>query len=188
MALGLLVLLSAGAAGCAATTTRRATAPATSGPDDLASTRAQAALAQCPPGVSTALPDLVLPCLGGGPAVRVRTAPGRPTLVNFYNVFCPPCQDEIPLLVRYREQAGAVGLVGVDAEDRTSDALAFVRDFGSRWPVVEDPDGRLFRQFAGGWPVTVAVEADGTLAGSPHVGAFKSVADIEQYVAAAFGS
>lgn len=148
---------------------------------DLERLRAQAALAPCPPGVALDLPALSLPCLDGRGDIAVATAPQRPQLVNFYNALCAPCQKEFPLLTAYEQRPNAIAIVGVDAQDTEETALAFARDFQARWPVVLDTDGRLFRQYAGGWPVTIAVRPNGSLAGSPHVGAFKSVAEIEAF-------
>lgn len=185
-ALSILAVMTAGSACVSSSSVDARTRPPTA--DDTADLRIKAELDHCPTGISHELPNLRLPCLGGGPTVVVQKAPGSALLVNFYNTTCPPCQDEFPLLAEYTKQAGAIALLGVDAEDRTSDALHFVRDFGAHWPVVEDPDGRLFRQFAGGWPVTVAIKPDGSVAGTPHVGAFHDVAEIQRYVATSLAS
>lgn len=179
-ALALVVLLS-GCSGQRPATT--ATAPGASGNApgaDLTALRRQAALEPCPPGISTALPDRSLACIGGGPAVRVKAAPGRAHLVNFYNTACGPCQDEFPVLRSYAATAGATPLLGVDAEDSPTAELAFLRDFKAHWPAVSDPQGELFRTFAGGWPVTVAVRADGSVAAS-HTGPFRSVGQLQTF-------
>ena len=65
--------------------------PAPSGEPALERLREAAALQSCPEGLGPELPALVLPCLGGGPAVDLRAAaPGRPTLVNVWATWCPP--------------------------------------------------------------------------------------------------
>jgi thiol-disulfide isomerase/thioredoxin len=156
----------------------------------VAALREQASLAACPPALSTDLPALTLRCIGDGRPVRVAGAPGRPLLLNFYNTACAPCQEEFPVLLRYMRTRPRVTVVGVDAEDSTVDELAFLRDFNAHWPAVSDPDGRLFRKYAGGWPVTVAVRADGTLAGGRagvHVGRFHSVAEVRALAQRAAG-
>lgn len=144
----------------------------------LAVLRQQANLDPCPPALTTDLPTMTLSCIGDGKAMPVHGAPGRPILVNFYNTPCGPCQAEFPLLVRYQATRPTVGLVGVDAQDTSTHELAFVRDFKATWSVVSDPQGRLFRKYAGGWPVTIAVAADGTRTGV-HAGKFKTLADVE---------
>lgn len=152
----------------------------------LAGLRQQAGLADCPPALSTDFPALSLACIGSGRTLPVRGAPGRPLLVNFYNTNCAPCQDEFPTLAAYQAGQPEVGLVGVDAQDDPVSELAFVRDFKATWPAVSDPHGRLFRKYAGGWPVTIAVRANGTLSGV-HVGRLKTLADVQALAGTAQG-
>lgn len=152
--------------------------------------RQQAELAACPPALTSDLPALTLRCIGDGRPLHVAGAPGRPLLLNFYNTACAPCQEEFRVLLRYMRTSPAVTVVGVDAEDSTVDELAFLRDFKAHWPAVSDPDGRLFRKYAGGWPVTVAIRADGTLGGgraAVHVGRFKSVSEVQALAQKAVG-
>lgn len=140
----------------------------------LTELRKQAALAPCPPALGNELQALTLTCIGDGSTIAVSGAPGRPLLVNFYNTICPPCQSEFPLLAQYQAGRPEVGLVGVDALDDPVSELAFVRDFQA----VSDPEGELFRRYAGGWPVTVAFRADGSR-GGVHVGELTSLDQIK---------
>lgn len=135
---------------------------------DLAPLREAAALEPCPPGIGKELPDLVLPCLGGGDVVRLQGAgPGIPLLVNAWGTWCSPCKREIPELVLFAARAkGKVGVVGVLSQDEPEKGLAFSRDFGIHYPSVVDDDGVFFRSYSAGPPVTVFVAADGTI---PHV-------------------
>lgn len=153
---------------------------------DFAPLRARAALGPCPAGLSPALPDLTLPCLGGGPAVSLRGTPtGRPTLVNVYGSWCGPCQREMPVLRAFHESTSAVDLVGIDSEDDTSNALHFAIDLGQHWPAVVDDDGRVDRFFGVGPPKTLFVDGTGAIV---HVkrGEYTSVealkADVLRYL------
>lgn len=170
---GALVLGSRGGGA----STRQAVGP------DLAPLRAAAALAPCPAGVSPALPDLLLPCLGGGPPVRLSAAaPGRPTVVNLWAVWCEPCQRETPLLVDLHRRAGdRLGMLGVVTESETDLSLHFSQDFGIRYPSVEDDAGVLFRRYAGGLPVTLFVDARGRVAGT-KTGGIASRAELDGLV------
>jgi thiol-disulfide isomerase/thioredoxin len=143
---------------------------------DLAPLRAAAALAPCPGGVGR-VPHLVLPCLGGGPAVTLDGPPsGVPTLVNVYGSWCSPCQREMPVLVAFAARAkGRVALLGVDTEDEPRLALLFAKDLGQHWPAVVDDDGALLRHYASGPPVTLFVDPAGTIA-FVHRGPFASLA------------
>ena len=153
---------------------------------DFGPLRTQAALQPCPAGLSAGLPDLTLPCLGGGAAVSLRGTPtGRPTLVNVYGSWCGPCQREMPVLRAFHESTTAVDLVGIDTEDDTSNALHFAIDVGQHWPAVVDDDGRVDRAFGVGPPKTLFVDGTGAIV---HVkrGEYTSVealkADVLRYL------
>jgi len=155
---------------------------------DLAPLRTTAALSPCPPGLGPELPDLVLPCLGGGPDVDLRgAAPGRPTLVNVWATWCPPCVDEVPDLVDFADQAGGrVGLVGVLTQDPERNGLEFARQFGMRYPSVVDDQGEVLRAFLPGPPVTLFLDAQGRVV-HRRSGMFKDAAEIEALVAEHLG-
>jgi thiol-disulfide isomerase/thioredoxin len=71
-------------------------------PADLAQLRSAAQLEPCPAGLGPEVPDVSLPCLGGGKAVALRgAAPGVPTLVNVWGSWCGPCVAEVPELVAF---------------------------------------------------------------------------------------
>lgn len=160
------------------------------GPDaaELAALRAAAALEPCPVGLGPALPDLVLPCLSGGPEVALRSAPpGRPTLVNVWASWCGPCVREVPLLAAVAARAGErVDLVGVLTQDSLASSLAFAEATGMTWPSVVDDDGTVMRAFSPGPPVTLFLTADGTLT---HVerGEFDSEAELVGLIAEHLG-
>lgn len=164
-----------------------APAPAAAAPD-LQALRASASLDPCPAGLGPELPDLVLPCLGGGPDVDLRSAPpGRPTLVNVWASWCAPCADEVPELVAFHERAGdRVGLVGVLTTDEPSRGLAFSSDFGIRYPSVVDADGDVLRTASPGPPVTLFLDAAGRVVHTQR-GAFADLAELEGLVAEHLG-
>lgn len=132
---------------------------------DLRPLQVKAALAPCPAGLSSALPDLTLPCLGGGAAVPLRGTPtGRPTLVNVYGSWCGPCQEEMPVLRAVHEAAGdRLALVGVDTEDDPRQALQFAIDVRQSWPALVDDDGLVSRQYGGGAPKMLFLDASGAV-------------------------
>ena len=129
----------------------------------VAALQAAAGLAPCPPGLGPELPDLELACLGGGDDVDLRAAPpGRPTLVNVWATWCPPCVEEVPDLVEFADRAqGRVGLVGVLTQDSETNGLEFSRQFGVRYPSLVDPPGEVFRAFRPGPPVTLFLDSQG---------------------------
>jgi cytochrome c biogenesis protein CcmG/thiol:disulfide interchange protein DsbE len=100
------------------------------------------------------------------PPVRLADIRGTPVLVNFWASWCVPCRKEAPHLARFdREMKQRAQLVGVDFQDAKSDALAFIREFGWRFPNVRDPQGKLASRYGlAGLPTTYVVDADGRLA------------------------
>ena len=155
---------------------------------DLAPLRARAALDPCPAGLGPALPDLVLPCLGGGPDVVLAAAPpGRPTLVNVWGTWCRPCVAEVPELVDFAAKAGdRVGLVGVLTQDSPRLGLEFAREFGMHYPSVVDDDGLVLRAFGGGPPLTLFLDAQGAVV-HRKLGAFADLPELERLVAEHLG-
>lgn len=195
VALAAVVLLSAAAleyrvrSGGGSGQDSAAPAPlATEDAGEVARLQARAALAPCPAGLGPQLPDLTLPCLGGGPPVRLRAAaPGRPTLVNVWGSWCAPCVQEVPALQAFSARAGdRVGLVGVLTSDSRRSALTFAAQMRMRWPSVVDDDGLVLRAFLPGPPVTLFLDPDGTVVFRKS-GAFSGEAQIEALVAEHLG-
>ncbi|HXS64495.1 MAG TPA: TlpA disulfide reductase family protein [Streptosporangiaceae bacterium] len=78
----------------------------------------------------------------GHPSTQVSLSgyAGRPVIVNFFASWCGPCQQETPLLAQfYRSHDGKVAVVGIDDNDHTSKALAFLHEKGAGYPVAVDP-------------------------------------------------
>jgi cytochrome c biogenesis protein CcmG/thiol:disulfide interchange protein DsbE len=102
-----------------------------------------------PPAIAPAftLPVLAAPGRGGpgGAAsgsqqVSLSQYQGRPLIVNFWASWCGPCQQETPLLAGfYKARGGRVAIVGVDSNDTTAKAIAFVRAKGVSYPIGVDP-------------------------------------------------
>ena len=100
------------------------------------------------------------------PPVRLADLHGKPVVVNFWASWCVPCREEAPHLARFdREMNERAQLVGVDFQDAKSDALAFISEFGWRFPNVRDPQGELASRYGlAGLPTTYVIDADGRIA------------------------
>lgn len=139
---------------------------------ELQRLKRQAGVEPCTPGsadpVPGGLPELTLPCLGGGPDVELSSLRG-PMVINLWASWCGPCRTEMPVLQRFHERYGEqVSLVGVDFQDpQTEAALALVRDSGVTYPLLADPQGELpgASPFPGrlGLPLFAFVRPDGTV-------------------------
>lgn len=101
--------------------------------------------------VEDGMPDLTLPCLGGGRDVPISGLRG-PLVVNIWASWCGPCRTEMPVLQEFHEKHGdRVGIVGVDYEDpQVTGAFDLVRDSGVTYPLLADPQSTL--QGAGPFP------------------------------------
>jgi thiol-disulfide isomerase/thioredoxin len=75
----------------------------------------------------------------GHPAHRITLSSmaGRPVIVNFFASWCTPCQKETPMLARFARHTN-VAVIGVDVNDPTSSALAFVHKTGVTYPVATE--------------------------------------------------
>lgn len=100
------------------------------------------------------------------PPVRLADLRGQPVLVNFWASWCVPCREEAPELARFdTTMRGRARLVGVDFQGGRSLALAFVREFGWRFPNIRDPTGKLAGRYGlSSLPTTYLIDAEGRIA------------------------
>ena len=105
----------------------------------------QAGVEPCTAGTSSSdLPQRTLPCLGGGPAVKLSTLRG-PLVINLFAQWCGPCRSELPYYQQLHEKTkGKVTVLGIDYLDTRPDlALRLVKETGVTYPLLADPDGVL---------------------------------------------
>lgn len=115
---------------------------------ELRQAKAEAGVEPCRPAtgspVDGGLPDVTLPCFGGGPGVEIGALRG-PMVVNLWASWCGPCREEMPILQRFHERHGdEVPIVGIDYEDpQVEAAMQLVRETGVTYPLLADPQSRL---------------------------------------------
>jgi thiol-disulfide isomerase/thioredoxin len=162
----------------------------------LREVKARIGMEDCEPGTGEAveggLPELTLPCLGGGPDVELSSLRG-PVVINLWQAFCEPCREEMPALEEFHQQYGdRVPVLGIDFNDVHPDgALALAEETGATYPSVADPGGELMAEdtFAvarRGLPAFVFVDADGKVVAQDS-GGVDSVAEIKAKVAEHLG-
>ncbi|WP_432476258.1 TlpA family protein disulfide reductase [Nocardioides sp. GXQ0305] len=127
----------------------------------------------CPTGgdraVNTALPPIVLPCLGGGPDVPLAYLRG-PMVVSFWASWCQPCRQEMPVFQKFHERYGdRVSVLGIDYQDaQPAAALELVAETGATYPQLADPGGDLNGEAPlprlRGMPFLVLIGSDGRIA------------------------
>jgi thiol-disulfide isomerase/thioredoxin len=152
--------------------------------------KAGAGIAACAPGeasqVKGGLPNVTLPCLGGGPDVNLATLHG-PMVVNLWAVWCTPCRKELPILQKFQEKHGdKVPMLGVDYNDtQPEQALGLAKQTGVTYPLLADPQARLdykspFPSLRG-LPFLALVDADGRVVHQEFV-VIESLGQLEDLV------
>lgn len=119
-------------------------------------------------------PDITLPVLVTGPGLppvgqqaSLADLKGKVVLLNLWASWCGPCKDEAPVLERIWNQYRDKGVVvlGIDIQDLTSDALAFVEEYGLTYPSLRDgSDDSKTALEATGVPETYLVDRQGRIA------------------------
>ena len=187
----LAVLLALAATGCGADATPAARG--TAGTSGNASARDSSyVLPSCPnlphrkvsAKGAPALPDLELPCLGSGPAVRLSDLRGTPTVLNVWAAWCTICDKEMPVLGSAMHRAGdRVRFFGVHYKASAAFGRQSAADFGVPFPSVQDADGdrTTLALRVQGPPTTLFYGGDGHLAGR-HAGAITSQAEMDRLV------
>ena len=113
-------------------------------------------------------PAFTLKTLAGSP-VSLADYKGHPVVINFWATWCPPCRDEMPMLVaayQANQQAGLVVLAVdlTDQEKSKKDVRNFVAEFQMSFPVLLDERGKVSRRYRlRGVPTTVFVGRDGVV-------------------------
>jgi thiol-disulfide isomerase/thioredoxin len=130
------------------------------------------------------LPDVTVPCLGGGPSVNLAGLRG-PMVVNLWAQYCGPCRTEMPHLQAFAQRYGTkVPVLGVDYLDvQPQLALEFARQAGATYPMVSDIAKNIR---VVGLPTTILIDKDGRIAYQQGV-ELKSVAQLKQLVAEHLG-
>lgn len=128
------------------------------------------AVAACnPPKKSADLADLgfIVKDMNGND-VKLSDYRGRPLIVNFWFIDCPPCRREVPAFVDLVKKYGDRGftILGLSVQDSPEAMRAFAKEFNVNYPlfVASGRDDILEAYRATFvYPVSWFVKADGTV-------------------------
>lgn len=116
----------------------------------LRAAKNRAGIEECPAvksgtgAAAGSLPDITLPCLGGGQEVDLSALRG-PMVVNLWAQWCGPCRQELPYYQELHRRGGdRVKVLGIDYQDTRPDwAIDLMRQTGVTYPSLADPGGEL---------------------------------------------
>ena len=162
---------------------------------DVRELKATTDIAPCQPGegqqVGGGMPDLILPCLGGGEGVDVSSLRG-PLVINLWASWCGPCRNEMPIIQSFHAKYGdQVPVVGIDWQDvQPLAAMKLAQKSGVTYPLLADPQDALSGAGAmpviQGLPMIVLVDQNGRIAYKAFV-EIKSVGQLEDLVRTRLG-
>lgn len=103
-----------------------------------------------------------------GRDVKLSDYRGRPLIVNFWFIDCPPCRKEVPAFVDLVKKYGDRGftILGLSVQDTPEAMQAFAKEFNVNYPLFvaagrDDITAAYRATFA--YPVSWFIKADGTV-------------------------
>ena len=112
--------------------------------------------------VGQTAPDFDL--AGSLAAVKLSDYKGKTVYLDFWASWCGPCKQSFPWMNEMQSRYGAKGfrVVGVNVDQKTDDAKAFLKDTPARFDVAFDQSGKTPKTYAiKGMPTSVLIGPDG---------------------------
>ena len=115
--------------------------------------------------ISGIAPDFALQSRDGE-TVTLAGLRGQVVMINFWATWCGPCREEMPHLEALHQRYSALGftLLGVNVEEDSENAEAWLEEMPVSFPILFDPENRvsvLYNVLA--MPSTVLVDRQGNL-------------------------
>ncbi len=121
---------------------------------------------------STLMPKIALTTLAGESTDLVAQAAGKPTVVNLWATWCPPCRREMPVLAAAQKKESEIRFVFADQSENVATVQRYLAETKLELAnVLIDADGAIAREVGSiGLPTTLFYSAEGRLVDT-HVGA-----------------
>jgi cytochrome c biogenesis protein CcmG/thiol:disulfide interchange protein DsbE len=118
-------------------------------------------------GKRPAAPVAALPWLHTDGQGSLADYKGKVVVLNVWASWCDPCREEVPLLQKTHEKIERQGglVLGIDTQDASSKALAFLKEHDATFPSLRDRDRSYGREFGvTGYPETFIIDRSGRIA------------------------
>ena len=115
--------------------------------------------------VSSAAPDFTLQSRDGE-TVSLSQFHGQVVMINFWATWCGPCREEMPHLEALHQRYSALGftLLGVNVEENSGDAVAWLEETPVSFSVLFDPENSVSELYdVVAMPSTVLVDRQGNV-------------------------
>lgn len=120
--------------------------------------------------ISGKAPDFTLKSRSGQ-NVRLSDLRGQVVMLNFWASWCGPCRQEMPILEQLHKRYGKLGftVVGVNVEQDTSKAVAYLRDIKVSFPILYDNTSKVSKLYdVNAMPTTVMIDRNGNMRFKHH--------------------
>jgi cytochrome c biogenesis protein CcmG, thiol:disulfide interchange protein DsbE len=107
-----------------------------------------------------------LPVLGSDATGSLADHAGKVVVLNVWASWCEPCKTEMPLLQKTHERIQDRGglVLGIDMQDSTERALAFLEEEGIEFESLRDVDREYVRDFGvNQYPETFVIDRQGRI-------------------------
>lgn len=102
-----------------------------------------------------------------GEVVSLEALRGSPVWLSFFATWCPPCQEETPVLREAHESYhdAGLGMIAVSVQETTAeDVAAFAERYSLPYTIGFDATGAIFETYQGyGLPTHVFIDAEGVI-------------------------